>query len=84
MQERRGDEGVTFMTYDQLLELLARRVVPDEDAAYKSFVTFSQIRFDCDDTEGISFRQEFVNKLSDKSSKELTEEGIEPLTLWNR
>ena len=31
------------MTYDQLLELLARRVVPDEDAAYKSFVTFSNV-----------------------------------------
>lgn len=63
---------------------LARRVVPDEDSQYKSFVRFDKVNFDCDDDSGISFNTKFVGEyLSEKERKKMLDASIEPLTLWS-
>ena len=86
VQQTRDDsvENVSFSTYDDLMQLLARRVVPDDDSDYMSFVRFDQVRYDCDSDSGISFCREFIiTHLSDKERKQMATNMIEPLTLWN-
>ena len=85
VEEKRDDgvENLSFTTYDDLVQLLARRVVPDDDSHYESFVQFDRIRFDCDDSN-ISFSREFINDfLNSKERKEMKSHEIEPLTLWH-
>lgn len=85
VEERREDgaNNQTFTTYDDLLTLLARRVVPDDDSSYKSFIQFDRIRYDCDESN-ISFAREFVDGyLNARERKEMTKSLIEPLTLFN-
>ena len=85
VEDKRDDsvDNMSFTTYDDLVQLLARRVVPDEDSQYKSFVQFHRIRFDCDESN-ISFSREFVTDfLNSKERKQMTSHQIEPLTLWH-
>ena len=85
VEEKRIDDmaNLSFTTYDDLLQLLARRVVPDDDSQHKSFVQFDRIRFDCDDSN-ISFSREFVaGFLNSKERKQMANNMIEPLTLWH-
>ena len=78
-----GLENLTFMTYDELLKQLSRRVVPSE-SEFKSFITFDRIRFDCEDNAGVSFLTEFVEKyLSKLERKKMDDNSIQPLTLWH-
>ena len=84
--EERRDDGVhnqSFTTYEELLQLLARRVVPDLDSDYKSFVQFDRIRFDCDESN-ISFFRQFISEyLNTKEKKDMSTNSIEALTLWH-
>lgn len=63
VKEKRDDgaDSVSFTTYEDLMQLLARRVVPDDDSEYKSFVRFDKVRYDCDSESGTSFYKEFIN-----------------------
>lgn len=83
-EERSGSvEMLSFTTYDDLLQLLARRVVPDDNFHCESFVHFNRIRFDCDDSN-ISFSRQFVCEfLNNKERKEMESHEIEPSTLWH-
>ncbi len=83
-EERSGSvENLSCMTYDDLLQLLARRVVPDNNFHCESFVHFNRIRFDCDDSN-ISFLRQFVCEfLNNKERKEMESHEIEPSTLWH-
>ena len=79
-----GLENLTFTTYDQLLQLLASRVVPDDDSLFQSFITFNRIRFDCDsEASGISFSTDFAERCSKLERKKMSDNSIEPLTLWH-
>jgi len=84
--EERRDDGVdnqSFTTYDDLLQLLSRRVVPDKDYEYKSFVQFDRVRFDCDDSN-VSFSRQFVaGHLNTNERREMSKNLIEELTLWH-
>ena len=85
VEEKRddGSENITYLTYEDLLQLLARRVVPDDDSDYQSFVLFDKVYYDCDDESGISFNKKFVDcYLSDKERKRMSDALVEPLTLW--
>ena len=83
-EKRSGSvENLSFTTYDDLVQLLARRVVPDDDSHCESFVQFNRVRFDCDDSN-ISFLREFIDDfLNSKERKEMKSHEIEPLTLWH-
>ena len=83
-EERSGDgaANVSFTTYNELFQVLARRVVPDEDQDYKSFVRFDHVRYDCDEDSGVSFLEKFVNLLGERTKKQMAVADIEPLTLW--
>lgn len=79
-----GLENLTFMTYDELLKQLARRVAPSSESDSKLFITFDRIRFDCEDSAGISFLSEFVEEyLSKLERKKMDDNSIQPLTLWH-
>ena len=84
--EERRDDGVdnqSFTTYDDLLQLLSRRVVPDKDYEYKSFVQFDRVRFDCDDSN-VSFSRQFVaDHLNTNERRDMSKNLIEELTLWH-
>ena len=82
--KRGGDTDLmSFTTYDDLLQLLARRVDPVDDTQYKSFVQFDRVHFDCDDS-GVSFTREFIDgHLEPKERKLMANNNIESLTLWN-
>jgi len=85
VEQKRADgiENVMFTTYDELLQLLARRVVPDDEADYQSFIRFDRVFYDCDEEGGRSFYREFICKfLNDNERKQMTEASIEPLVLW--
>ena len=90
-----GGENISFSTYEEHLQQLARRVVPDEDSDYKSFVHFSKVHYDCDSESGTSFYKEFINGehnernekkgkkyCSDRERKKMKDASIEALTLW--
>jgi hypothetical protein len=78
-----GADNLSFTTYDDLVQLLARRVVPDDDTQYESFVQFDRIRFNCDDSN-ISFSREFIGDfLNSKERRQMKSHEIEPLTLWH-
>jgi len=87
VDEKRGSDGIendSFITYDELLQLLARRVIPDYDSEYKSFVRFDRIHFDCDSESGASFlKQFFCDYLNKREQKHLAENLVEALTLWH-
>lgn len=85
VEEKRENsvDNLTFTTYDELLQLLVRRVVPDDDTKYESFVQFDRIRFDCDESS-VSFSRAFVAEyLNSKELKQMKSQGIEPITLWH-
>lgn len=85
VEEKKNDgvDNLSFTTYDDLVQLLARRVVPDDDTKYESFVQFDRIRFNCDDSN-ISFSREFIDDfLNSKERRQMKSHGIEPLTLWH-
>lgn len=85
VEEKRDSDvdNLSFTTYDDLVQLLVRRVVPDDDSQYESFVQFDRIRFDCDDSN-VSFSQEFIGKfLNSKEQRQMKSHEIEPLTLWH-
>ncbi|KAL7533695.1 LOW QUALITY PROTEIN: hypothetical protein ACHAWF_004591 [Thalassiosira exigua] len=77
-----GVDNLTFTTYDDLIQMLVRRVVPNKESQYESFVRFDRIRFDCAE-RNISFHRQFVNgHLNSKEKKEMSKNMIDPLTLW--
>lgn len=79
-----GLENLTFMTYDELLKQLSRRVVPSSESDSKLFITFDRIRFDCEDNAGVSFLAKFVDVyLSKLERKKMNDNSIQPLTLWH-
>ncbi|KAL7538711.1 hypothetical protein ACHAXR_008739 [Thalassiosira sp. AJA248-18] len=85
VEERRGDgaDNQSFTTYEDLLQLLARRVVPVEDSQYKAFVQFDRVRFDCDGSN-VSFSRHFIDGyLNTKEKKQMATNLIESLTLWH-
>ena len=84
--EERRDDGVnnqSFMTYEDLMQLLARRVVPDKDCEYESFVSSQRIRFDCDESNRSFLRQFIDGYLNANERKQMSTNLIEPLTLWH-
>lgn len=83
-EERSGSvENLSFTTYDDLLQLLARRVVPDDTSLCESFVQFNRVRFDCDESN-ISFSRQFVDTfLNSKERREMRSYEIESSTLWH-
>ena len=45
VEEKRSDKGidnVTFFTYDELLQQLARAVIPDEESQQQTFINLLQ------------------------------------------
>jgi len=84
-EKREGDvENVHFSTYDELMQLMARRVIPDHKADARSFGRFDQVRFDCDEGSGVSFlRVFFESHLSSHERDLLQRSSIQPLTLWH-
>ena len=85
VEEKRSDDTrhVSFLTYEKLLQLLAKRVSPDDDSQRRSFVRFDQVHFDCDEDVGTSFFRQFVGKyINDNERKAMNESNLEALTLW--
>ncbi|KAL7541991.1 hypothetical protein ACHAXR_011413 [Thalassiosira sp. AJA248-18] len=85
VEEKRDDDvnNLSFTTYDDLVQLLVRRVVPDDVSQWKSFVQFDRVRFDCDDSN-VSFSRKFVaGYLNTTERNHMANNMIEPLTLWN-
>ena len=85
VEEKRENSvnNLTFTTYDELLQLLVRRVVPDDDTKYESFVQFDRIRFVCDESSVSFSRAFFAEHLNNKELKQMKSQGIEPITLWH-
>lgn len=82
VEEKRSSKCTSFMVYDDLMKLLARRVIPKNGFECK-FVTSSRIRFDCDDSN-ISFYRQFIDTyLNAKELRQMKSLMVEPLTLWN-
>ena len=74
---------VSFLTYDDLMALLARRITPINEGDYRSFSTFNHVRFDCGVEGGISFLDEFIGGyLNDNERGRMAKYEIAPLTLW--
>jgi len=86
VEEKRSDKGidnVTFFTYDELLQQLARAVIPDEESQQQTFINFDRVYYDCDNEGGKSFYKLFVSEeLSNKEREQMTAASIEPLVLW--
>lgn len=79
-----SSERLTFITYDDLMQLLARRVDPGLDSECKTFLRFNQVRFDCDEDGGVSFLRQFIKRsLNANEQKQMSEQSVEPLTLWH-
>ena len=82
VEEKRSSECTSFMVYDDLMKLLARRVIPKNGFECK-FVISSRIRFDCDESN-ISFSRQFIDTyLNAKERRQMKSLMVEPLTLWN-
>ena len=74
---------VSFLTYDDLLALLARRTAPTNEGDCRSFSTFNHVRFDCGVEGGISFLSDFVGGyLNDNERDRMAKYEIASLTLW--
>ena len=83
VEAERNVLNVTFLTYDDLMVLLARRVAPEDDDEYKNFSTFNRVRFDCGVEGGISFVNDFIDGyLNNNERTRLANHHVEPLTLW--
>jgi len=83
VEKARGDDNLTFKTYDDFMQLLVGSVTPASESESDSFIIFDRIRFDCDGS-GVSFKTEFVDgHLSKLERKKMTDNSIQPLVLWN-
>lgn len=81
VEEKRSTERTSFMVYDDLMQLMARRVVPDDGKVCR-FVQGNRIRFDCDDSN-VSFSRHFVSSLNANERKSMSAMILGPLALWN-
>ena len=86
VEEKRSDKdigNVTFFTYDELLQQLARAVIPDEESQQQSFINFDRVYYNCGNEGGKSFYKLFVSEeLSSNEREQMTAATIEPLVLW--
>lgn len=89
VERERDVSNVTFVTYEDLLALLARSVAGKLSGGDEGhgFSTFSQVQFEStaatDSDSSISFLDGFIgNFLSAKEQKTMKENRVESMTLW--
>lgn len=84
--ERDDVSNVTFMTYDDLLALLARSVTPSTESEELSFSTFCQVHFgrtEAGADSSISFLDGFVGEFLGPKERKVMKAGlVQPMTLW--
>ena len=60
VEAKRSSECTSFMVYDDLMKELAKKVIPGEGMPKRNFISHNRVRFDCDESFGVSLSRQFV------------------------
>lgn len=85
--EKRDTSNISFLTYEDLLNHLSRRVNPMEESAVWTFAAFHQVHLGEMTRTGaassISFEQDSVNGFLEEGKRNAMKKHlVEPITLW--